>query len=100
DDCDLIVSVDVGSQLSDGYAQDAESSGKSPGFLATMVRTIDVAQRHASALHRDRSGFILNPETSDFRLEDFHAVDPLVERGREAAIAQWDRINALVGSEA
>ncbi|MEM6690434.1 MAG: cyclic nucleotide-binding and patatin-like phospholipase domain-containing protein, partial [Planctomycetota bacterium] len=47
DDCDLIVSVDVGSQLSDGYAQDAESSGKSPGFLATMVRTIDVAQRHA-----------------------------------------------------
>ena len=38
----------------------------------------------ASALHREESDLIIIPQTSEFRVEDFHAVDALIDAGRAA----------------
>ena len=82
--CDKIVSVDVGSELSSKFARDGKGVMRSPGYLATMIRTIEVTQQHLISIHRDHSDLLIQPATSEFRLEDFHEVDQLVERGRAA----------------
>jgi len=94
--CDVIIAVDVGAQLSTAYARDIERRRRGPGYLATLGRAIDVAQHHITDLHRQRSDLLIKPKTASFRLEDFHAVDALVACGTEAAREAAGEAAALV----
>ncbi|MEM8670967.1 MAG: cyclic nucleotide-binding and patatin-like phospholipase domain-containing protein [Planctomycetota bacterium] len=98
EDCDAIISVDVGAELPSGFGRDARRGLRAPSYLATILRTIDVAQHHSTFMHRSGSGLIIKPKTAEFRLEDFHEVDELVARGRDAAQAQLDDVVAKVRS--
>ena len=85
--CDFVVSVDVGAELSPSFARGRDQQLKAPSYIATISRTIDVAQYHSTDMHRQPSGVIIKPKTAEFKLEDFHEVDALVSRGKEAADA-------------
>ncbi|QDT59193.1 NTE family protein RssA [Stieleria bergensis] len=85
--CDRVISVDVGSSLDEQFGIQANGRVGKPGYLGTLLRTMDISRRHCSALHREESDLIIVPETSQFKIEDFHAVDELVEAGRRAGEA-------------
>ena len=95
--CDHVISIDVGSSLSTEFGKDRKGKIRSPSYISTLLRTMDISRRHSSALHREESDLIILPQTSDFRIEDFHAVDPLIEAGRaagEQAVANVKRVIA------
>ncbi|KAA5540195.1 cyclic nucleotide-binding domain-containing protein [Roseiconus nitratireducens] len=95
--CDHVISIDVGSTISTNYAKDRYGKLRRPSYLSTLLRTMDISRRHSSALHREDSDLIIIPQTSDFRIEDFHAVDPLIEAGRlagEQAVEDVKRVIA------
>ncbi|WP_197454555.1 patatin-like phospholipase family protein [Stieleria varia] len=81
--CDYVISVDVGSTLSTDYARDKNGNPRRPSYISTLLRTMDISRRHSSALHSEESDLIITPETQAFKIEDFHAVDPLIDAGRE-----------------
>lgn len=82
--CDHVISIDVGSTLSTEYGKDRGGNLRLPTYLSTLLRTMDISRRHSSALHREESDLIIIPQTSEFRVEDFHAVDALIDAGRAA----------------
>ena len=93
--CDHVISIDVGSTLATDYGIDRSGKLRAPSYLSTLLRTMDISRRHSSALHREESDLIIIPETSKFRIEDFHAVDQLIEAGRKAgenAVANVKRV--------
>lgn len=96
--CDYVVSVDVGSSLSNEFGRDRHGNLKSAGYLSTLLRTMDIGRRHASELHRDESDLIIFPKTSEFRMEDFHAVEGLVDVGREAGEKHYAEVESLIQS--
>ncbi|MCA9140863.1 MAG: patatin-like phospholipase family protein, partial [Planctomycetales bacterium] len=94
--CDHVISVDVGSTLATDYAMDRNGNLKIPGYLSTLLRTMDISRRHSSALHREESDLIIIPQTSRFRIEDFHAVDPLIEAGRHAGEKAVENVKRVI----
>lgn len=94
--CDHVISIDVGSTLATDYAKDKRGELKTPSYLSTLLRTMDISRRHSSALHRDESDLIIIPQTSEFRIEDFHAVDPLIEAGRHAGQKSIDNVIRVI----
>ena len=98
--CDQMIVVDVGSDLSTKFARDKKGRTRSPGYLSTMIRTLEVTQQHLIGIHRDHGDLLIQPDTSEFRLEDFHDVDALVEKGRVAARDAVTRIRALLSQAA
>lgn len=96
--CDYVVSIDVGSSLDPNFAIRSDGSLKRPSYIATLLRTMDIGRRHSSELHRDESDLIIFPSTSDFDIEDFHAVEPLIDVGRQAGEAQVAAVAELIQS--
>lgn len=94
--CDHVISVDVGSTLATDYAKDRAGKLKPPSYLSTLLRTMDISRRHSSALHRDESDLVIIPQTSDFRIEDFHAVDPLIAAGRDAGEKAVENVKRVI----
>ncbi|MEM6472097.1 MAG: cyclic nucleotide-binding and patatin-like phospholipase domain-containing protein [Planctomycetota bacterium] len=94
--CDHVISIDVGSTIATDYGKDRRGNLKVPSYLSTLLRTMDISRRHSSALHRDESDLIIIPQTSQFRIEDFHAVDPLIESGREAGNRCVEEVKQLI----
>ncbi|WP_436715732.1 cyclic nucleotide-binding and patatin-like phospholipase domain-containing protein [Roseiconus lacunae] len=82
--CDQVISIDVGSTITTDYGKDKRGNLRKPSYFSTLLRAMDISRRHCSALHREESDLIIIPQTSDFRIEDFHAVDQLIDAGREA----------------
>ncbi|MEO1527824.1 MAG: cyclic nucleotide-binding and patatin-like phospholipase domain-containing protein [Planctomycetota bacterium] len=96
--CDHVISIDVGSSLSTDFGQDGNGKIRSPSYLATLLRTMDISRRHSSALHREESDLIILPRTSDFRIEDFHAVDPLIDAGRAAGEQAVENVKRVIAN--
>ena len=99
--CDHVISIDVGSSLSTDFGRDRHGKLKSPSYISTLLRTMDISRRHSTDLHREESDLIILPQTSEFRIEDFHAVDPLIDAGRaagEEAVADVQRLIANLHS--
>lgn len=94
--CDHVISVDVGSTLSPRYAKDRKGNLRVPTYLSTLLRTMDISRRHSSALHREESDLIIIPQTSEFRIEDFHAVDPLIDSGRDAGERSIEDVRRVI----
>jgi predicted acylesterase/phospholipase RssA/CRP-like cAMP-binding protein len=94
--CDHVVSIDVGSTLTSDFGKDRRGNPKCPSYLATLLRTMDISRRHSSSLHREESDLIILPETSRFKIEDFHAVDSLIEAGRAAGHNAIGAVTALL----
>ncbi|MCO8120629.1 patatin-like phospholipase domain-containing protein [Stieleria sp. TO1_6] len=94
--CDHVISIDVGSTLTTDYAKDRHGNLKTPSYLSTLLRTMDISRRHSSALHREESDLIIIPQTSDYRIEDFHAVDPLIDAGRQAGENAIERVKRVI----
>jgi predicted acylesterase/phospholipase RssA/CRP-like cAMP-binding protein len=94
--CDHVISIDVGSTLATDYAKDHDGNLKTPSYLSTLFRTMDISRRHSSALHRDESDLIIIPQTSKFQIEDFHAVDPLIEAGRVAGEMAIENVKRVI----
>jgi predicted acylesterase/phospholipase RssA len=94
--CDHVISIDVGSTLTTDFAKDRGGKLRTPSYLATLLRTMDISRRHSSALHREESDLIIIPQTSDFRIEDFHAVDPLIDAGREAGEKAVENVKRVI----
>ncbi|MCC9603320.1 patatin-like phospholipase family protein [Stieleria sp. JC731] len=95
--CDQVISIDVGSTITTDYGKDRKGNLKKPSYFSTLLRAMDISRRHCSALHREESDLIIIPQTSDFRIEDFHAVDALIDAGREAGEKAIDNVKRLVG---
>ncbi|MCS7465814.1 patatin-like phospholipase domain-containing protein [Stieleria sp. ICT_E10.1] len=94
--CDHVVSIDVGSTLATDYAKDRSGKLRRPSYLSTLLRTMDISRRHSSALHREESDLIIIPQTSAFRIEDFHAVDPLIDAGRRAGEKAVENVKRVI----
>ena len=94
--CNHVISIDVGSTLATDYGIDRSGKLKTPSYLSTLLRTMDISRRHSSALHREESDLIIIPETSDYRIEDFHAVDPLIQAGRRAGESAVDNVKRVI----
>lgn len=97
--CERVISIDVGSALSTEFGYDAQGNVLRPSYLSTLLRTMDVGRRHATDLHRDESDLLLVPDLGNYKLEDFHALDGLVDAGRaagEKALAQVEKIFAEI----
>lgn len=94
--CDHVISIDVGSTLATDYAKDRGGKLKPPSYLSTLLRTMDISRRHSSALHREESDLIIIPQTSEFRIEDFHAVDPLIDAGRQAGEKAAENVKRVI----
>ena len=94
--CDYVVSIDVGSSLDEDFCKDRNGKLKRPSYFSTILRTMDLGRRHASELHRDESDLIIFPETGGFRLEDFHAVEGLIDVGRQAGEKHYAKVESLV----
>ena len=60
---------------------------------------MDLGRTHCSELHRDESDMIVFPETGAFKIEDFHAVDALIDIGREAGEAHYAQVESLLRGE-
>lgn len=101
--CDYVISIDVGSTLANDYAVDRNGNPKKPSYLSTLLRTMDISRRHSSALYCEESDMIITPQTQQFEIEDFHAVEPLIDAGRaagEQAYADVKRLIQNVANEA
>ncbi|QEF97665.1 NTE family protein RssA [Stieleria maiorica] len=94
--CDHVVSIDVGSTITTDFAKDRKGRLRPPSYLSTLLRTMDISRRHSSALHREESDLIIIPQTSAFRIEDFHAVDPLIEAGRRAGEKAVENVKRVI----
>ena len=98
--CDYVISVDVGSTLATDFATGKNDKLYKPSYLSTLLRTMELSRRHSSELHALDSDMIVVPETKDFRIEDFHAVDPLIEAGIEAGEKSYADVIKLIQSVA
>ena len=98
--CDIVISVDVGSTLSTDFATGKNDKLYKPSYLSTLLRTMELSRRHSSELHALDSDMIVVPETQDFRIEDFHAVDPLIEAGIAAGEKSYADVIKLIQSVA
>ena len=96
--CDRVVSVDVGSQLSPKYARNRRGELKPPNYFSTILRAIDVTKKHTSRQHRIHSDVIISPQISNYRLEDFHEIDSLIELGRVAARESLDELRSMIAA--
>ncbi|MEL6106545.1 MAG: cyclic nucleotide-binding and patatin-like phospholipase domain-containing protein [Planctomycetota bacterium] len=96
--CDHVISIDVGSSLSTDFSKDRVGKIRSPSYISTLLRTMDISRRHSSALHREESDLIILPQTSDFRIEDFHAVDPLIDAGRVAGEQAVENVKRVIAN--
>ena len=96
--CDIVISVDVGSTLSTDFATGKNDKLYKPSYLSTLLRTMELSRRHSSELHALDSDMIVVPETQDFRIEDFHAVDPLIEAGIAAGEKSYADVIKLIQS--
>ena len=96
--CDIVISVDVGSTLSTDFATGKNDKLHKPSYLSTLLRTMELSRRHSSELHALDSDMIVVPETQDFRIEDFHAVDPLIEAGIAAGEKSYADVIKLIQS--
>ena len=96
--CDHVISIDVGSSLSTDFCKDRSGKIRSPSYISTLLRTMDISRRHSSALHREESDLIILPQTSDFRIEDFHAVDPLIDAGRVAGEQAVENVKRIIAN--
>ncbi|OYP31148.1 patatin-like phospholipase family protein [Rhodopirellula sp. MGV] len=94
--CDQVISIDVGSTITTHYGKDRRGNLKKPSYFSTLLRAMDISRRHCSALHREESDLIIIPQTSDFRIEDFHAVDALIDAGREAGEKAVETVKNLI----
>lgn len=94
--CDHVVSIDVGSSIDEDFSKDKHGKLRRPSYIKTLLRTMDIGRRHSSELHRDESDLIIFPKTSEFAIEDFHAVDALIDVGRAAGEAQWAAVEELI----
>ncbi|MGB7347726.1 MAG: cyclic nucleotide-binding and patatin-like phospholipase domain-containing protein [Pirellulaceae bacterium] len=98
--CDYVISVDVGSTLATDFATGKNGKLYKPSYLSTLLRTMELSRRHSSELHALDSDLIVVPETQDFRIEDFHAVDPLIEAGIAAGEKSYTDVIKLIQSVA
>ena len=98
--CDCVISVDVGSNLSTNFATGKNDKLYKPRYLSTLLRTMELSRRHSSELHALDSDMIVVPETQDFRIEDFHAVEPLIEAGIAAGEKSYAEVIKLIQSVA
>ncbi len=94
--CDYVISIDVGSTLSKDFAAGKNGTLRKPGYLSTLLRTMELGRRHSSELHALDSDMIVVPETQDFQIEDFHAVDPLIEAGVAAGEKSYTDVKKLI----
>ncbi|NND97118.1 MAG: cyclic nucleotide-binding domain-containing protein [Pirellulaceae bacterium] len=98
EECDYVISVDVGSRLSTNFATDKNGKLRRPGYLSTLLRTMELSRRHSSEIHALESDLIISPETEEFRIEDFHAVEPLIEAGIKAGESSYADVKRLIDS--
>ena len=98
--CDYVISVDVGSTLSTDFATGKNDKLYKPSYLSTLLRTMELSRRHSSELHAMDSDLVVVPETQDFRIEDFHAVEPLIEAGIAAGEKSYADVIKLIQSVA
>ena len=98
--CDCVISVDVGSALSTDFATGKNDKLYKPSYLSTLLRTMELSRRHSSELHALDSDMIVVPETQDFHIEDFHAVEPLIEAGIAAGEKSYADVIKLIQSVA
>ncbi|QDT09135.1 patatin-like phospholipase family protein [Planctomycetes bacterium K23_9] len=96
--CDFVISIDVGSTLATDFATGKNGKLYKPSYLSTLLRTMELSRRHSSELHALDSDMIVVPETQDFRIEDFHAVDPLIEAGIAAGEKSYTDVIKLIES--
>ncbi len=94
--CDYVVSIDVGGSLSDDFGKAKNGALKRPSYFSTLLRTMDLGRQHCSELHRDESDMIVFPKTGAFKIEDFHAVDELIDIGREAGEKHYAEVEQLL----
>lgn len=95
--CDYVISVDVGSTLSTDFAT-KNGKPKKPSYWSTLLRTMELGRRHSSELHAIESDMIIVPETHDFRIEDFHAVERLIEAGIKVGEETYQEVKDLISS--
>lgn len=96
--CDYVISVDVGSTLSTDFATNKSGNLYKPSYLSTLLRTMELSRRHSSELHALDSDMTIVPDTQKFRIEDFHAVDPLIEAGVKAGEQSYADVIKLIDS--
>ena len=96
--CDCVISVDVGSALATDFAHDKNGKLRKPSYIATLLRTMELSRRHSSDLHAQESDMIVIPDTETFDIEDFHAVDPLIEAGIKAGEENYTKVGEMIDS--
>jgi len=69
---------------------------KGPHIINVLTRSYDIVRSQASESISELVNVAIYPPVDDFRWDDFHRGEELVEIGREATYAVMDRIKALL----
>jgi predicted acylesterase/phospholipase RssA len=96
----LVVGVDVSSQLRDEFAGNRPgmptAQMKSAGPLETIIRVVETQGRGLGALRADAMDLTIRPDASAFSFIDFSKAPELAEVGEAAAESAIPRLKGLI----
>ncbi len=95
---DYIISVSIGAQLQNSFAnntsQTKRSEMKKMGMFSTLFRVLEVGQHGLENVYEKNSDFLILPDTSEYQFEDFSKDIELLKLGYDTTIELMPELKA------
>jgi NTE family protein len=98
--CNFVIGVNVSSKVRHEFAGNTPDTAtedmKTPGVMATLLRTLSVLDQNMSAIGANAADFTIEPDVSDMDMSAFQEAPRFAELGRQETEASIGRLKEML----